>query len=81
MPGPADTFAGYGIAWATTSNTPFRSTKSTAYEGGIRTPLIARWPAVIRAGGVVSQPGHVIDMLSTCLDVANVEYPTSTKWN
>jgi arylsulfatase len=79
MPGPADTFAGYGIAWATTSNTPFRSTKSTAYEGGIRTPLIARWPAVIRGGGLVSQPGHVIDMLSTCLDVANVEYPTSFK--
>jgi len=51
MPGPHDTFAAYGIAWATTSNTPFRDHKLSAYEGGIRTPLIARWPKVITEGG------------------------------
>ena len=48
LPGPHDTFAAYGLAWANVSNTPLRGTKLTAYEGGIRTPLVVRWPAVIR---------------------------------
>ena len=47
IPGPGDTFAAYGLGWATVSNAPFRSTKTLAYEGGIRTPFIAHWPAVI----------------------------------
>ena len=77
LPGPADTFAGYGLAWATVSNTPFRNSKASAYEGGIRTPLIAHWPAVIRDGGrMTKQPGHVIDLMATCLEVAGIEYPT-----
>ena len=76
MPGPADTFAAYGLAWANVSNTPLRSTKLTAYEGGIRTPLIARWPAVIQTGGALTdQPGHVVDIMATCLDVAGAAYP------
>jgi len=76
MPGPPDTFAAYGLAWATTSNTPFRGTKLTAFEGGIRTPLIVRWPAVIRKGNQIThQVGHVIDIMATCLDVAGCEYP------
>jgi arylsulfatase len=76
MPGPADTFAGYGRAWATTSNTPFRSYKQSAYEGGIRTPLIARWPKVITEGGkLTDQPGHVMDIMATALDIAGIEYP------
>lgn len=75
MPGLQDTFAAYGLAWATTSNTPLRDTKQSAYEGGIRTPLIARWPAVIEKGGdLTRQPGHVIDIMATTLDVAGVEY-------
>ena len=76
MPGPHDTFAGYGIAWATTSNTPLRSHKQSAYEGGIRTPLIARWPQVVKKGGTLTgQPGHVFDIMATCLDVAGIDYP------
>jgi arylsulfatase len=76
LPGPHDTFAAYGLAWATTSNTPLRDTKQSAYEGGIRTPLIVRWPAVIKPGGdFTHQTGHVIDIMATSLDVAGVEYP------
>lgn len=76
MPGPHDTFTGYGLAWALTSNTPLRDAKQSSYEGGIRTPLIARWPAVVKKGnGLTRQPGHVIDVMATCLDVAAVEYP------
>jgi arylsulfatase A-like enzyme len=80
LPGPHNTFAAYGLAWATTSNTPLRDTKQSAYEGGIRTPLIARWPAVIQKGGnLTRQPGHVIDIMATCLDAAGAEYPAAFK--
>lgn len=76
LPGPHDTFAAYGLAWATTSNTPLRDTKQSAYEGGIRTPLIARWPSVIKTHGELTpQSGHVIDLMATCLDVAGIDYP------
>lgn len=78
LPGPADTFAAYGLPWANVSNTPWRSTKLTAHEGGIRTPLIARWPAVIQQGGrMTDQVGHVVDIMATCLDVAKAPYPTA----
>ena len=77
MPGPHDTFAAYGLAWANASNTPLRGTKLEGYEGGIRTPLVVRWPAVIREPGkITSQPGHVIDFMATFLDVAGASYPT-----
>jgi len=76
LPGPHDTFAAYGLAWANASNTPLRGTKLGAYEGGIRTPLVVRWPAVIRQrGSITKQPGHVIDFMATCLDVAGADYP------
>ena len=76
MPGGPETFAGYGLAWATLSNTPLRSTKMSGYEGGIRTPLIVRWPAVIPAdAGFSDEVGHVMDLTATCLDVAGVKYP------
>jgi arylsulfatase len=75
LPGPADTFAAYGLAWATLSNTPFRSTKLTGYEGGIRTPLIGKWPAVIPKNQQTDQVGHVMDLMATCLDIAHVEDP------
>ncbi len=76
MPGPHDTFAAYGIAWANASTTPLRGTKLTAYEGGIRTPLVVRWPAVIRqTGKLTPEVGHVIDLMPTCLEVAGLDYP------
>jgi arylsulfatase len=77
-PGPAGSFLSYGLPWANASNTPFRLYKSTIHEGGISTPLIARWPARIRkTGGLTSQPGHVMDILPTCLDAAGARYPAS----
>ncbi|QDT34527.1 Arylsulfatase [Thalassoglobus polymorphus] len=77
LPGPHDTFAAYGLAWANASNTPLRGTKMEGYEGGIRTPLVVRWPAVIHKGDQITrQPGHVIDFMATFLDVANADYPT-----
>ncbi len=76
MPGPHDTFAAYGLAWCNVSNTPLRGEKSSAWEGGIRTPLVVRWPEVIReTGRFTDDVGHVIDVMATCLDVAQTTYP------
>ena len=78
MPGPGDTFVTYGPAWANVSNTPFRQYKGTNYEGGIATPLIVRWPAIIdKPGAITHQVGHVMDIMPTCLQVAGVKYPHS----
>lgn len=77
MPGPPDTFAAYGLGWANMSDTPLRSTKMTAYEGGIRTPCIASWPAVIRKGGSITDTvGRLMDFMPTFLEAAGASYPT-----
>lgn len=77
MPGPADTYIGYGRNWANVSNTPFREYKHWVHEGGIATPLIAHWPAGIRARNKLRhQPAHLIDLMATCVDVAGARYPS-----
>jgi len=63
----------YGLPWANASNTPFRLYKHWVHEGGISTPLIVSWPAVVRkGGGLTAQPGHLIDLMAACVDVAGV---------
>jgi arylsulfatase len=75
-PGGPDSFTSYGRCWANASNTPFRLYKHWVHEGGIATPFIARWPSVIRnQGAITHQPGHLIDVMATCLDVAGAAYP------
>jgi len=77
MPGPTDTFIAYGQSWANVSNTPFRYYKHFVHEGGIATPLIAHWPAGIkRPGELEHQPGHLIDVMATCVDLSGAKYPT-----
>jgi arylsulfatase A-like enzyme len=78
MPGPADTYIAYGEAWANVSNTPFREYKHWTHEGGISTPLVVHWPKGIpssRRGKLEAQPGHLIDIMATCVDVAGASYP------
>ena len=65
-----------GQSWAFLQNVPFRRSKRYAHEGGIATPLIAHWPRGIAARGQWrSQPAHVIDVMPTCLDVAEAQRP------
>jgi arylsulfatase A-like enzyme len=79
IPGGPDTFASYGQPWANVSNTPFRLYKHWVHEGGISTPLICHWPGVTKPGTMTSQPGHVIDIMATCIEVAGAEYPKQFK--
>jgi arylsulfatase len=75
-PGGVDSYMSYGLSWANASNTPFRRYKHWVHEGGIATPFIAYWPAVIKnGGGITHEVGHIIDVMATCLDVAGAEYP------
>lgn len=79
MPGGPDTYIAYGRDWAHVSNTPFREYKHWTHEGGISTPLIAHWPAGMarsRRNRLESQPGHLIDIMATCVDLAGAMYPT-----
>jgi arylsulfatase len=74
LPGPEDTYTSVGLEWAAYSNTPFRSFKSFVHEGGIATPLIVSWPGQVGAD-IVHEPGHVIDIMPTLLELAGAEYP------
>ncbi len=82
MPGATDTYIAYGRGWANASNTPFRLYKHWVHEGGISTPLIVHWPGRVRAKGELrGQPGHLIDIMATSVDVAGANYPVEYKGN
>ena len=75
-PGPVESYRSVDAPWANASNTPFRKYKAWDFEGGICTPFIASWPAVIREKGHIStQVGHIIDIMATMVDVAGAGYP------
>lgn len=75
--GTRESFRCAEVGWANSSNTPFRFHKMWMHEGGISTPLIVRWPAQMKqTGGWTAQTGHVIDLMATCVDVAQAKYPT-----
>ena len=79
-PGGVDSYMSYGLSWANASNTPFRRYKHWVHEGGIATPFIASWPAVIKDGGTIThEVGHIIDVMATCVDAAGATYPKTHK--
>jgi len=56
-----------------TSNAPLRAGKSTLYEGGIREPLIVRYPGIVPAGTVCTTPTSNIDFYPTFCEVAGID--------
>ena len=58
-----------------TSNLPLRGGKGWLYEGGIREPLLIRWPAVAKAGLVVTTPVSSPDFFPTLLEAAGANPP------
>jgi arylsulfatase A-like enzyme len=59
-----------------THNTPYRAGKGYVYEGGLRIPLIVRFPGVVPAGKVVDTPVINTDWLPTILDLCGLK-PTA----
>ena len=60
-------------------NTPFFSGKFTVWEGGLRVPMIARWPGRIRAGTVSRQVGITMDLTRSILAAAGAPLPADLK--
>ncbi len=56
-----------------TSNLPLRGGKGWMYEGGIREPLVVRWPAQVKPGSVMDTPVSSPDFFPTLLDAAGAK--------
>jgi arylsulfatase A-like enzyme len=54
---------------------PLREGKGTTWEGGVRVPLLARWPSRVPAGLVQREPAMAIDVLPTLAGLAGAELP------
>ncbi len=76
-PGPANSYWSLRATWANLGNTPYRQYKQFGHEGGSHTPFIVYWPGVVEPGSITDQPGHVVDIAPTFLDVLNLSYPDS----
>ena len=59
------------------SNGIYRGSKRDLYEGGIRVPLIIKWPAKIKAGSVANNPVATWDFLPTFADIAETKKPAN----
>jgi arylsulfatase A-like enzyme len=57
------------------TNGALRGKKGQVYEGGLRVPLIARWPGHVPAGAVVETPWYFADILPTFAELAAAEVP------
>jgi len=59
-----------------THNAPYRAGKGFVYEGGLRIPLLVRWPGHVAAGSVVETPVVNTDWLPTLLELAGQPVPS-----
>jgi arylsulfatase len=67
----------YPWGWAWAGNSPFQLWKRYSWLGGVRAPLIVRWPAGITDGGSVrDQFTHAIDITPTLLGAIGLPMPT-----
>ena len=55
-----------------TQNFPLRAGKGSLYEGGIREPMMIRWPGVTHAGSICQQYIQIEDFFPTMLDMAGI---------
>ena len=69
-------FNHYPFGWAWAGNTPLQLWKRYSWLGGVRTPLIVRWPARVSGpGDIRNQFCHAVDLYPTVLDVAGLVAP------
>ena len=69
-------FAGYDTEFFRSAD-GYRGFKRDNYEGGIRMPLVARWPGSITPGGVSTHVGYFGDFLATATELAGIMKPPS----
>ncbi len=68
--GLSGTFTAQGFRPGPTRNDPLRLGKGSAYEGGVRVPLVVKWPGVTRAGSTSEVPVTTVDFYPTCVEAA-----------
>ena len=61
-----------------TDNSPLRSGKGSLYEGGVRVPLLIRWPGLATPNAICSEPVILTDLFATCMNAAGLELPAGT---
>jgi arylsulfatase A len=62
-----------------TSNVPLRGAKGWLYEGGIRVPMIVRWPGNVNTKGKCDVPVISVDLYPTILDMLGYKLPDAQK--
>lgn len=78
--GGPTSFNHYSNAWANAGNTPFPWYKMWTYSGGVKDPMIVRYPKLIKDPGAVrGQYHHVSDVTPTVLDIIGIEKPDTIK--
>ena len=65
-----------GLLRSTNTNLGLREGKGTAYEGGVRVPLIVRWPGVVKAGTLCETPVIGADLYPSVLEMAGTRPET-----
>ena len=62
-----------------TSNSPLRKGKSCLYEGGIRVPMIVRWPGKVPNNALCKRPVNIMDLYPTLLEAVKINHDTRQK--
>jgi arylsulfatase len=73
--GQKGVYADYGPGWAAASAVPGSYFKTFSTEGGLRVPLIVRFPGVVEPGTRVDSFAYVRDIMPTILEIAGVDMP------
>ena len=58
-------------------NAPLKSGKGSAYEGGIRVPMLVKWPGITQANSSTETPVIIEDFYPTILKMAGIEKPST----
>lgn len=63
------------------SNGPWRATKGDLYEGGIRVPMVVRWPRHVPSGRVTDTPAAAYDIMRTMLSMTGMDRGAAATWD
>lgn len=66
---------GHPLTYIASSNAPYRGGKGSLFEGGVRVPMIVKWPGVTKSGSTYSGLASSVDFFPTIADFAGTDVP------